>query len=98
MSKNKVYSAEFKIKVVEDILANKITIRESERKYKVEHSVIRQWIRHYKEDGPSYFEVDHRGRHKQNPSYNSMSDKEKVHYLEMELDIIKKAKALALIK
>ena len=60
--KNRIFTAEFKIQVIEEILANETSIRGAERKYKIDHSVIRQWIKHYKEDGKSYFEENHRIR------------------------------------
>ena len=102
MRKNKVHSPEFKIKVVEDIMSGAATVNGSAEKYGINRSIIQSWLRHYRKDGVPCFLEEHRGRHmKQKTSdvdYESMSDKEKIHYLEMENAILKKAKALGLIK
>lgn len=47
--KNKRYSYEFKLKVVEDYENNHLSLRELEKKYGVVHSVIIRWIKLYNE-------------------------------------------------
>ena len=105
MGTNKSYSAEFKIQIVEDILSGEETIRSSAKNNDISHELIRQWIKHYQEDGPDYFMAEHRGRPKTNKSKfdfdadpQDMTIEEKEAYLNMAIAMLKKAKALALIR
>ena len=66
MRKNNSYSPEFKVQVVEDILSKKESLRGSVKKYDIDRSVIRKWIKRYNEEGISYFMTEHRGRHGKN--------------------------------
>lgn len=102
MRKNNQYSAEFKIRIVKSILSGEDSIRGSAKRHGIEHSVIRKWVNHYKAYGEEYLLSEQRGRH-QKPKINevdldSMTLEEQVHYLKMENAILKKAKALGLIK
>lgn len=53
--KLKVYSGEFKISAVEEVLINHLGQRETARKYGVTHKMIQTWIRIYLEKGKDYF-------------------------------------------
>ena len=101
-NKNRVHAPEFKIQVVESILRGEASITGSSKKYNIAKEVIRKWVLHYQEDGVEYFLEEHRGRTRKNNNQNvdldSMTLEEQNHYLRMENAILKKAKALALIK
>lgn len=100
-SKFKKYSAEFKIKVVEDYLSGRgggylstARINGLDSKW-----LVRDWVRKYIAYGPAYFYINNRknnsGRSKSNKvDYEGLSDKEKIEYLEMENAILKKLKAI----
>ena len=60
--KNKNYSAEFKICVIIDMRENHLGLRETERKYNVQHSVILKWERIYLEEGAEGLMKERRGR------------------------------------
>ena len=60
--KNKKYSAEFKISVIMDIREHQLGLREAERKYNVQHSVILKWERIYLEEGAEGLMKERRGR------------------------------------
>ena len=60
--KNKNYSAEFKICVIMDMRENHLGLRETERKYNVQHSVILKWERIYLEEGAEGLMKERRGR------------------------------------
>jgi transposase len=60
--KNKVYSAEFKISVIMDMREHHLGLRETERKYNVQHSVIQKWERIYLEEGAEGLMKERRGR------------------------------------
>ena len=90
---NRKFSPEFKLQVIEELKTH--GFRELERKYDIDHSVIRGWKQKFDEYGEEYFYQNHRIPHnKRKPNYNEMNDKEKIHFLEMENDILKKAIAL----
>ena len=59
---NKKYSAEFKIGVIMDMRENHLGLRETERKYNVQHSVILKWERIYLEEGAEGLMKERRGR------------------------------------
>ncbi len=61
-TKNKVYSAEFKISVIMDMREHHLGLRETERKYGVQHSVILKWERIYLEEGAEGLMKERRGR------------------------------------
>ena len=60
--KNEVYSAEFKISVIMDMREHHLGLRETERKYNVQHSVIQKWERIYLEEGAEGLMKERRGR------------------------------------
>ena len=59
---NKKYSAEFKIGVIMDMREYHLGLRETERKYNVQHSVILKWERIYLEEGAEGLMKERRGR------------------------------------
>ena len=60
--KNKIYTPEFKIRVIMDMRENHLGVREAERKYNVVHSVILQWERIFLEEGAEGLMKERRGR------------------------------------
>lgn len=58
----KNYSAEFKTGVIMDMRENHLSLRETERKYDVGHSVILKWERIYLEEGAEGLMKERRGR------------------------------------
>ena len=60
--KYKNHSSEFKIGVIMDMRENHLGLRETERKYKVQHSVILKWERIYLEEGAEGLMKERRGR------------------------------------
>ena len=58
----KKYSAEFKQSVIMDMRENHLGLRETERKYKIQHSVILKWERIYLEEGAEGLMKERRGR------------------------------------
>ena len=60
--KNKNYSPEFKTRVIMDMRENHLGLRETERKYKVVHSVILKWERIFLEEGAEGLMKERRGR------------------------------------
>ena len=61
-TKNKVYSAEFKINVIMDVRENHLGYNEAERKYDLPHSRIQKWKRIYLEEGAEGLMKERRGR------------------------------------
>ena len=99
---NKKYSKELKLKVINEYFEGESSIIGLARKYEIsDDSIIHRWIKRYQEEGPTYFEIEHRGRgstgrpRKDNPvNLESMTKDERLAYLEMENAILKKLKAL----
>ena len=58
----KQYSGEFKQKAIEDMRENKLGIRETARKYDVDHTLILLWERTYLEEGAEGLYIERRGR------------------------------------
>jgi len=57
------FSGEFKQKVIEDMRTNRLSYRESARKYGLpHHKPIMEWERIYLEAGPEGLYIDRRGR------------------------------------
>ena len=56
------YSSEFKISVIMDMRENHLGLRETERKYNVQHSVILKWDRIFLEEGAEGLMKERRGR------------------------------------
>lgn len=60
--KYKIYTGEFKQRVVEDMLHNKLGYTETERKYSLPNSRVIKWERIYLEEGPGGLSIERRGR------------------------------------
>ena len=56
------YTAEFKISVILDMRENHLGMRETERKYNVNHHVIAKWERIYLEEGAEGLMKERRGK------------------------------------
>ena len=63
---NKKYSPEFKLSVILDMRNNHLGVRETERKYGIDHNILSRWERKYIEEGYEGLMKDNRGR----PSIN----------------------------
>lgn len=61
-TKNKVYSAEFKINVIMDVRENHLGYNEAERKYSLPHSRIQKWERIYLEEGAEGLMKERQGK------------------------------------
>ena len=103
-TKNKVYSAEFKMNVIMDVRENHLGYNEAERKYDLPHSRIQKWERIYLEEGAEGLMKERRGK-----SYGSKKGRppkldKKVEEdliaenqrLRMEIEYLKKLSALVL--
>ena len=58
----KTYSSEFKLSVIMDMRENHLGLRETGRKYNVQHSVILKWERIFLEEGAEGLMKERRGR------------------------------------
>lgn len=104
--KNKPYSGEFKLFVVEDLLKNNLSLLESSVKHGITDSVIHSWLKRYQEQGAESLFIETRGRNKMRekkprklPDYVTnpvtMEDmQKKLKRLEVENDYLKKLHAL----
>ncbi len=103
----KTHSPEFKISVIMDMRNNHLGIRETGRKYHVDHSVILKWERIFLEEGAEGLMKERRGR----ACKESGTQKGRPHKLDkqveedliaenqrlrMEIDYLKKLSALVL--
>ena len=60
---NKKYTGEFKQEVIETMMREKLSYRETARLYEInDHKRVMAWERIYLEEGPEGLYVDHRGR------------------------------------
>ncbi|MBD5168995.1 MAG: transposase [Oscillibacter sp.] len=59
---NKRYTPEFKEMVIETMLQEKLSYRETARRFETEDKRIVAWERIYLEEGPEGFSVERRGR------------------------------------
>lgn len=102
---NQKYTGEFKQMVAEDVVNNKLSYGEAERKYNIVHSVIMKWERIYLEEGTQGLYIERRGRTRKanNPNIGRPKklDKsveedllEEVQRLRMENEYLKKLNAL----
>ena len=103
--KNKKYSAEFKISVIMDIREHQLGLREAERKYNVQHSVILKWERIYLEEGAEGLMKERRGKNKTSgkrgrpPKLDKKVEEDLIaenQRLRMEIEYLKKLSALVL--
>ncbi len=92
----KKHSSEFKQSVIMDMRENHLGLRETERKYNVEHSVIKKWERIYLEEGAEGLMKERRGRP---PKLDKKVEEDLIaenQRLRMEIEYLKKLSALVL--
>ena len=58
----KKYSLKFKLSVILDMRNNHLGVRETERKYGIDHNMFSRWERKYLEEGYEGLMKDNRGR------------------------------------
>ena len=102
----KKYSPEYKLSVILDMRNNHLGIRETERKYSIDHNTFLGWERKYLEEGYEGLMKDNRGRTSVNGRKRGRPPKldEKVEEdliaenqrLRMEIEYLKKLSALVL--
>lgn len=107
-SKNKNYTKEFKVEVVERMHRDRLSYRETARLYLPEiyagtaRNYIQRWERIYLEDGPEGLAFERRGRHGGRLPKKPLKPEveqdliSRIQYLEMENEYLKKLKALVL--
>jgi len=61
---HKRYTAEFKKHVVETMLSEGLSYKETERRFELPHTRAAAWERIYLEEGPEGFEIERRGHGK----------------------------------
>ena len=98
---NKKYSGEFKQKVIEDVIQNKLSQREATAKYGIANKTqVLRWERIYLERGPEGLHVESRGRSSTGRPAKLMDKKAEedliaeVQRLRAEIDYVKKLNAL----
>lgn len=103
--KNKTYSGEFRVFVVEYMREHNLSLVETAIHFSLpDHTRVRVWNKLYDEKGPQYLMEEHRGRikmkakkEKKNPQNTNSTEKEllkKIEYLETENAYLKKLNAL----
>lgn len=108
--KNKGYSGEFRVYVVEYMRKHKLSLAQTAIQFSLpDHTRVRIWNKIYDEKGPQYLIEEHRGRKKMknteksnkqkknNSKMNNSAEKEllkKIEYLETENAYLKKLNAL----
>ena len=60
--RNKRYTAEFKRMVIETMLEEKLSYRETERRFDLPNKRVAAWERIYLTEGPEGFSIERRGR------------------------------------
>ena len=105
-TKNKIYSPEFKISVILDMRNNHLGLRETERKYSIDHHILSSWERKYLEEGYEGLMKDNRGRPSANgkkrgrpPKLDKKVEEDLIaenQRLRMEIEVLKKLSALVL--
>ena len=95
MAKTNPYPKEFKLRVIETMLEEKLSAAEAARRFQVSgHHTVSDWYKIYQSKGPDGFDS---GSTKQKASKSKEETlEEKVERLEAELEIIKKMEALAI--
>ncbi len=93
--KNQKYSRELKLKVVKMYIdESKSGIEITKELGLTDKSRVYKWVRMYKEHGETVFDEEKRGKltgtRKGRPKKNFDSSEEKIKYLEMENEILKK--------
>lgn len=103
--KNKTYSGEFKVYVVEYMREHNLSLVQTAIHFSLpDHTRVRVWNKLYDEKGPQYLMEEHRGRRKMkskrekkcstNTNLNEKELLKKIEYLETENAYLKKLNAL----
>ena len=98
---NKKYTPEFKKLVVETMQAEKLSYRETERRFQLPKMRAQSWERIYLEEGPEGFAIERRGRGSKGRSRKLPKEVEEdllaeVQRLRAENDYLKNLQALVL--
>ena len=99
---NKKYTAEFKKLVVETMLKEKLSYRETERRFELPKMRAAAWERIYLEEGPEGLAIERRGRGSKGHSPKELSKEveedllAEVQRLRAEVDYLKNLQALVL--
>ncbi len=105
-SVSRKYSATFKLEAIEAMHRERMGYRETARRYLPEIgngtacTYIRKWERIYFEEGPEGLAIERRGRSSKRPIHKPLKPEvekdliERIQYLEMENEYLKKLKAL----
>jgi transposase-like protein len=94
------YEKEFKIEVVEAYLSGmQGGLAKVAKRYDLRIKRVEDWVKIYREKGSESFWVETRGKHgkggrSKSIKLDEMTKDEQIKYLKMEVDILKKAKAL----
>ena len=96
------YTAEFKESVILDMRGNHLGIKETERKYGINHSVIKKWERIYLEEGAEGLMKERRGKSSEGkrgrpPKFDKKVEEDLIaenQRLRMEIEYLKKLDAL----
>ena len=104
--KNKNYSPEFKLSVILDMRNNHLGVRETERKYGIDHNMLSRWERKYLEEGYEGLMKDNRGKPRlegkkrgRPPKLDKKVEEDLIaenQRLRMEIEYLKKLSALVL--
>ena len=99
---NKRYTPEFKKLVIETMLEEKLSYRETAERFEIRHKQVQDWERIYLTEGPEGFAVERRGRGskgrppKQLPKQVEEDLLAEVQRLRAENDYLKNLQALVL--
>ena len=96
MRNNNMRTPEEKEKILEEYLSGEMGIREMERKYNINHSVIYRWLENYKKSGINGLKSN-TGKHK-NSHAGLHLRKPKNRVEELELELMKKEIEIARLK
>ena len=98
---NKYYTPEFKKLVVETMIEEKLSYKETERRFELPHMRAAAWERIYLEEGPEGFQIERRGRNSTGRPRNLPKEVEEdllaeVQRLRAENEYLKNLQALVL--
>ncbi len=98
--RNKWYTPEFKKQVIETMMEEKLSYRETARQFEInDHKRIMAWERIYLEEGPEGFAVERRGRSSKGQGLKPEVEEDllaEVQRLRAENDYLKNLQALVL--
>ncbi len=86
--KNRKYELEFMIEVINRYLEDRVSLPRLESELNISHSVIRNWIRHYRENGIEGLRTIHKG--KGNPYSALYTSKNLTEVERLKLELMKR--------